>query len=674
MAENILETRLLLRYGTYSQWMNSTVILMQGEAAVASFPYSRTIANSNDTPENTPPAIGIKIGDGFHRFDELPWVQGVAADVYAWAKQVNKPTYTANEIQGLQSYIESHIGGGGSSGSGTVTPRVYQLVAGTGTNSNKYYLQYRENTNDEWTVDTEHYIDLEAFAKIAEWIGEDVDNFTSLGNRTEDHIQYDLGLIKYNDSQQGSLVVTAVSQNKAKINVTKRQLGFTDIGGTAPVEKGGTGQVSFESGEVLVGNNTGPLKSMAVDTELAANNHLAYNYAVKSYVDNAVAGLEGAMHFVGDATVEPTGATDPRISDYNFRNARPGDVVLWEQKEYVWTGMNWRLLGDEGSYAVKGSIRDADIDAEAEIQQSKIANLTDDLDAKIDKESGKGLSSNDYTNEDKAKLDGIEDGAQANVIEHILVNDVEAVPHTVNNVPNVVELAIKEFDDTSRAKLNSIEEGAQVNSIESISINGTAQGADNNKNINLTINEFTDEYQRKLESIEAGAQVNAVERIYVNGTEAQPNQDKRVDILINEPTTEQLEKIDSVEYGAEVNTIERITVDGQEIGPDQNRTVNIQTDPHLDHVNKIESISVNGTEFLPDANKAVNIRLSQDLFDLNVIEGAEVPNGQGGYSDVDVVSRKLRLAAIANSGDVKHLTQTQYTYIILNCGSSTEVI
>jgi hypothetical protein len=73
------------------------------------------------------------------------------------------------------------------------------------------------------------------------------------------------------------------------------------------------------------------------------------------------------MHFIGDATVAPIGSINPQVPDYNFSRAQPGDVVLWEAKEYVWTGMNWRLLGDEGSYAIKGSITDADIDAEAEI-------------------------------------------------------------------------------------------------------------------------------------------------------------------------------------------------------------------------------------------------------------------------------------------------------------------
>jgi len=36
------------------------------------------------------------------------------------------------------------------------------------------------------------------------------------------------------------------------------------------------------------------------------------------------------MHYVGDATVEPRGATNPQIAGYNFSAARPGDVVLWE--------------------------------------------------------------------------------------------------------------------------------------------------------------------------------------------------------------------------------------------------------------------------------------------------------------------------------------------------------
>ena len=106
MAENVLETRILLRYDTYSNWMNSTLILMSGEVAVASMTNASTIAGTDSTPDRTPPAVGLKIGDGYHLFRELPWVQGVAGDVYSWAKQATKPIYTAAEIVNLPQYIE----------------------------------------------------------------------------------------------------------------------------------------------------------------------------------------------------------------------------------------------------------------------------------------------------------------------------------------------------------------------------------------------------------------------------------------------------------------------------------------------------------------------------------------------------------------------------------------
>jgi len=67
------------------------------------------------------------------------------------------------------------------------------------------------------------------------------------------------------------------------------------------------------------------------------------------------------MHFRGIATVAVTdgGTENPTIANYDFGtngvNAVAGDVVLWQQKEYVWTGNSWELLGDEGSYALKSN-------------------------------------------------------------------------------------------------------------------------------------------------------------------------------------------------------------------------------------------------------------------------------------------------------------------------------
>lgn len=60
--------------------------------------------------------------------------------------------------------------------------------------------------------------------------------------------------------------------------------------------------------------------------------------------------------------------------------------------------------------------------ATGKITQDKIAGLAKALAKKVDAETGKGLSTNDFTNDLKSKLDAIEAGAQANVIENVSMN------------------------------------------------------------------------------------------------------------------------------------------------------------------------------------------------------------------------------------------------------------
>ena len=93
--------------------------------------------------------------------------------------------------------------------------------------------------------------------------------------------------------------------------------------------------------------------------------------ATMTDVTNAVAGLSGAMHYIGESTTDP--ATEVTVSGVD--EFAKGDVVTYNAKEYVYDGATWRELGDESSFAVKGSIKDADIAADAAISQSKIAGL-----------------------------------------------------------------------------------------------------------------------------------------------------------------------------------------------------------------------------------------------------------------------------------------------------------
>lgn len=75
-----------------------------------------------------------------------------------------------------------------------------------------------------------------------------------------------------------------------------------------------------------------------------------------------------------------------------------------------------------------------------EIAQDKITGLTDALASKVDAEDGKGLSTNDLTDELAEKLAGIESGANANVIEVVKLNG-EALEITDKgvNIPVVTE-------------------------------------------------------------------------------------------------------------------------------------------------------------------------------------------------------------------------------------------
>lgn len=606
MAEHTIETRILLRYDTLDHWLNSTVILKPGEAAIAASTFDYTIEGTNDRPEHTPPAIGIKVGDGYHYFSELPWVQAVAGDVYSWAKQQTKPQYSANEISGLTALIQQCIaeagGGGGGTGPVTVEARAYRLTQGTGANSNKYYLQSKGPNDEDWQTDELHYIDLGQLASVLEWLAPGIEEYWDITGFTIDRINTRLQQLSYSDVAPQGTVVTAVNQNNGQISVTHGPVNAGSLSGVLDVEHGGTGRSSLDADSVLVGNGTGMVISRPIETTLTNNDNLATNRAIVTYINNATAGLTGAMHFIGEATVEISNnsSVNPRIDGYNFMRAAAGDVILFNAAEYVWTGSVWRLLGEEGSYAVKGSIVNADIADDANIAQSKIVDLVSDLDSKVDKEDGKGLSSNDFTTEYKNKLDDIEDNAQRNVIEHVYVNGYEVTPSTVEGNPNSVA---------------------------------------------LRVSALTPEEEEKIAGIEAGAQVNRIEHVFLNENELNittvKNLSKSVNISINEFTTGEKEKLAGIESGAEVNTIEKIFF--------------------------------NENEFQPNEDKEVHVTLDAAALNLNVLEGAQVPYNNT-TEEVPIVNKKLQLARIAITSDVSELKQVADTYIIFDCGSSTEVI
>lgn len=83
---------------------------------------------------------------------------------------------------------------------------------------------------------------------------------------------------------------------------------------------------------------------------VATDGNLATVKAMKAYIEAQVAGLTGAMHFVGVKTKEEFEAG---IVGSN------GDVIIVETAEYVYSDGEWKLIGDEGVYATKAGVEAA---------------------------------------------------------------------------------------------------------------------------------------------------------------------------------------------------------------------------------------------------------------------------------------------------------------------------
>ena len=406
MATQTLNTILKLRYDTYENWQaNSEVVLQAGEAGIC------TIPASTGTGLNEPATL-MKIGNGTSTWAELPWVSGLAADVIPSLKGAS-PTLPAESITGLSEYIQGAI---------KDTNTRYRLVA-DGTMGVK--LQSSDTGSDPWsdvgsviTFDPTTNIQTAIQALDAAAVTAGAGEIISEVSQTDGVVSVQKRALVANDiptlttaklsdfaTAVDGRIDTKVGDIGESTDVAEFVAGSIDTAiGTLNLNAvtAGTGQVIGQI-QQTDGAVTAQVKTLTADdipaipqskvtdltTTLAGKQdalvfNTAYNAdtnkaATMTDVQNAVAGLSGAMHYVGESTTDPSTGT---ATVEGHEDWAAGDVVTYQSKEYVYDGENWRELGDESSFAVKGSIVDADIASNANIAQSKIANLVTDLAAK----------------------------------------------------------------------------------------------------------------------------------------------------------------------------------------------------------------------------------------------------------------------------------------------------
>ena len=139
---NKLQTRILNKISTWTEWesVKTTFKPLRGEICIVEIP-----AGTSSTGL-TPPATGIKVGDGQHFFGELPWIQAIAGDVTAWCKE-NMADFDKFKAQVAAAVADSE--GGLQDAIDGLGQRVTNLEAtvNTGDNSNAKLRQAITDVN-----------------------------------------------------------------------------------------------------------------------------------------------------------------------------------------------------------------------------------------------------------------------------------------------------------------------------------------------------------------------------------------------------------------------------------------------------------------------------------------------------------------------------------------------
>lgn len=105
MAEKTFSGRLILDRRTHQEWMEADPVAKLGEIMIVEVPLDSSTVEQE-------PCFLLKVGDGIRPYSQLNWFSGLAADVYDWAKAENKPTYTANEITNIDTYLVNWLRNG----------------------------------------------------------------------------------------------------------------------------------------------------------------------------------------------------------------------------------------------------------------------------------------------------------------------------------------------------------------------------------------------------------------------------------------------------------------------------------------------------------------------------------------------------------------------------------
>ena len=384
---NELQTRIMLKYDSYANWTTNNPVLLAGEVAIATIPSGTSVPTKAQREMQDLPNVVMKVGDGSTHYNDLKFVSALAADVYDWAKAAQKPSYDASEILNLKEFVE------GISDIDTNTQ--YTIVEVEGSEGFKFELKYKDLADTDFkSFNTPVYIDLtganarlkaaekkledlagEGEGSIADMIADAIAGLDAEINQTAgadglalhikevDGVITELtGSIAANTYDAHGSAAAAESAAKAHSDANLATAKAYSDANLAAANKHTddaiaaldyTGYVAGEAeGQVIsfvgtISEQDGVISAEKRDLVFESTYNATTNKAATMKdVTDAVADLNGAMHFAGVSTTDPVndGVTIEGKDDYV---AESGDVVIYNTVEYVYDGAKWVQLGDE---------------------------------------------------------------------------------------------------------------------------------------------------------------------------------------------------------------------------------------------------------------------------------------------------------------------------------------
>ena len=189
--------------------------------------------------------------------------------------------------------------------------------------------------------------------------------------------------------------------------------------------------------------------------------------------------------------------------------------------------------------------------------------LTDGLAGKVDVVAGKGLSTEDYTSEDKTKLAGIAAGAQVNVIDAVSEEFEVSAEGKVLSVKGIASSKITGLDTSLEGKVDKVVGSSLVPDDDIAKLQGLA----NIKSVASGELQISETGELGVSAIDASKVTGLSESldgkisgVKVNGVELTPDAQKKVDISLAATDSVGLIK------GARADSVNSVVIDENGIG------------------------------------------------------------------------------------------------------------